>query len=256
MVLPDEIGDAAQDADRDRVMAWLDAGGSIDDVDSHGYTLVNCCICGDRDGEVVNDRHVALARHLIALGADVNIVVRAESGSTGVSASGALAPIHEICQRTRGHLAVLEILSLLLGAGANVNAGDLRNGDTPLYHAIIYQLPELSLAMVTKLLRAGASLDACRGDETAEDVLRWSESHRPNLTGDEHWKRLRALVAGVRKYGTYKKYMRAPHRDVLVCRGLAQRGKLRTDDPVLNFLARLGDNGVVWHVLSFWRATN
>ena len=50
--------------------------------------------------------------------------------------------------------------------------------------------------------------------------------------------------------------MRAPHRDVLACRGLAQRGKLLTDDPVLNFLARLGDNGVVWHVLSFWRATN
>ena len=28
------------------------------------------------------------------------------------------------------------------------------------------------------------------------------------------------------------------------------------NDPVLHFLARLGDNGVVWHVLSFWRATN
>ena len=183
-------------------------------------------------------------------------MVRAESGSTGVSASGALAPIHEICQRTRGHLAVLEMLSLLLGAGANVNAKDLRNGNTPLYHAIIYQQPELCLAMITKLLRAGASLDACHGDETAEDVLRWSESHRPNLTGDEHWKRLRALVAGVRKYGTFKRYMRAPHRDVLAVRGLAQRGKLRTDDPVLHFLARLGDNGVCWHILSFWRATN
>ena len=183
-------------------------------------------------------------------------MVRAESGSTGVSASGALAPIHEICQRTRGHLAVLEMLSLLLGAGANVNAKDLRNGNTPLYHAIIYQQPELCLAMITKLLRAGASLDACHGDETAEDVLRWSESHRPNLTGDEHWKRLRALVAGVRKYGSYKRYARSFHRDVLAVRGLAQRGKLSTNDPVLHFLARLGDNGVCWHILSFWRATN
>ena len=25
---------------------------------------------------------------------------------------------------------------------------------------------------------------------------------------------------------------------------------------ILNFLARLGDNGVCWHILSFWRATN
>ena len=64
------------------------------------------------------------------------------------------------------------------------------------------------------------------------------------------------VVAGVRKYGTYKKYVRAPHRDVLAVRGLAQRGKLATDDSVLSFLARRADNGVVWHVLEYWRATN
>ena len=51
-------------------------------------------------------------------------------------------------------------------------------------------------------------------------------------------------------------HARSFHRDVLTVRGLAQRGKLSTDDPVLNFLARLGDNGVVWHVLEYWRATN
>jgi hypothetical protein len=82
------------------------------------------------------------------------------------------------------------------------------------------------------------------------------ESGRPNLVENEHWRAIKRLVAGVRKYGTFKKYMRAPHRDVLAVRGLAQRGKLSTNDPVLHFLARLGDNGVVWHVLSFWRATN
>ena len=82
------------------------------------------------------------------------------------------------------------------------------------------------------------------------------EEGRPSLVENEHWLATKRLVAGVRKYGTFKRYMRAPHRDVLAVRGLAQRGKLRTDDPVLNFLARLGDNGVVWNVLSFWRATN
>ena len=73
---------------------------------------------------------------------------------------------------------------------------------------------------------------------------------------NEHWLATKRLVAGVRKYGTYKKYMRAPHRDVLAVRGLAQRGKLSTEHRALNFLARLGDNGVCWHILSFWRATN
>ena len=67
---------------------------------------------------------------------------------------------------------------------------------------------------------------------------------------------LKALFAGVRKHGTYKRYMRAPHRDVLAVRGLAQRGKLRTDHPVLAFLAKQGDNGVVWHILSYWRPDN
>ena len=66
---------------------------------------------------------------------------------------------------------------------------------------------------------------------------------------------LKALVAGVRKHGTYKKYMRAPHREFLAVRGLAQRGKLRTDHLALNFLARQGDNGVVWHILTYWRPT-
>ena len=113
--------------------------------------------------------------------------------------------------------------------------------------------------MITKLLRAGALLDgvdASNGGESADDILRRREANRHGLAGHEHLKRLRALVAGVRKHGTYKKYMRAPHRDVLAVRGLAQRGKLSTRDPVLHFLARLGDNGVVWHVLEYWRATN
>ena len=72
-MLPTEIGDAAQDTDRDSVMAWLDAGGSINDKDSVGFTLVNCCVYGSRPDMVVYDQHVALARHLIALGADVKL---------------------------------------------------------------------------------------------------------------------------------------------------------------------------------------
>ena len=59
-----------------------------------------------------------------------------------------------------------------------------------------------------------------------------------------------------------ERYMRAPHREVLLLRGLAMRGHLvprrRTRGAAewtaaAAFLARLGDNGVVWNVLSFWR---
>ena len=126
----------------------------------------------------------------------------------------------------------------------------------PLDLAIQHDPSTLRTRIVTELLRAGASLDACRGDESAEDIMQRRESGMPNLAEDEHWRAIKRLVNGVRQHGSYKRYARSFHRDVLAVRGLAQRGKLSTEDSVLNFLARLGDNGVVWHVLSFWRATN
>ena len=81
---------------------------------------------------------------------------------------------------------------------------------------------------------------------------------------DERVIAMKALIAGVRQHGTYKRYMRAPQREFLALRGLAQRGKLAVQigtygsrgHSALEFLARLGDNGVCWHILSFWRATN
>ena len=244
MTLPEEIGDAAQDADRDRVMAWLEGGGSINDVDAYGFTLLICCACGDREDGSVNAQHVALARHLIALGADFTLAT-----SCGYTA------FHYIVQRNGERQAVLEMLSLLLGAGANVNASD-SEGETPLYCAIWHASGAMRTTVITELLRAGVSLDACHGDNGAvEDVIHSAE-YDMDLEENEDWLATKRLVAGVRKYGTYKKYVRAPHRDVLAVRGLAQRGKLSTNDPVVNFLARLGDNGVVWHVLEYWRATN
>ena len=249
-MLPQEIGDAAQNANRDRVIAWLDAGGSINDVDEEGFTLVHCCACGKPGSADIGDKHVALLRQLIALGADVNIP------TTVLAGYGAHTALHQVARKKiyAERQDVLEMLSLLLRAGANVNARDNKD-QTPLFIAILYPC-ELRTTIITELLRAGASLDASNGDEAAEDIMQRYESGRPSLSENEQWLATKRLVAGVRKYGTYKKYMRAPHRDVLVCRGLAQRGKLSTNDPVLHFLARLGDNGVCWHILSFWRAAN
>ena len=34
------------------------------------------------------------------------------------------------------------------------------------------------------------------------------------------------------------------------------RGKLRTDHRALAFIAKQGDNGVVWNILSYWRASD
>ena len=98
---------------------------------------------------------------------------------------------------------------------------------------------------------ASGSLPYFRGIFEGESIFSYLSAEQ-----EVHWNEIKALVHGVRKYGSYKRYARTFHRDVLVVRGLAQRSKLSTNDPVLNFLARLGDNGVVWHVLEYWRATN
>ena len=92
------------------------------------------------------------------------------------------------------------------------------------------------------------------------------ETYEPRLLEYDHWLETKALIAGVRKHGTYKKYMRAPHREVLSCRGLVMRGYLapngtrRPRGPhkwkaAVTFLAKQGDNGIVWNILTYWRPT-
>ena len=52
--------------------------------------------------------------------------------------------------------------------------------------------------------------------------------------------------------GTYPAYLHEHRKQVLMLRCLATKGRAKTTDPVLNFLEQLGDNGVIWKVLSFW----
>ena len=259
MVLPVEIGDAAQDADAVRVQAWLDSGGDVNDRDHDGYTLTNCCTVGNLDNSHLDDEHVTLARYLIALGADVNIPEMID-GVEGIGAS----PLHH-ASRGYGGVASLDMIRLLLDAKANPNAKDqmgygtaTRKLVTPLFYAIDNMNPtsrDIRFSIARMLIRAGASLDSCKDDEPVEEVIKARESIVPTLSEDDCWLEVKALVAGVRQHGTYKRYMRAPHREVLAVRGLAQRGKLSTEHRALNFIAKLGERGVVWHILTYWRPT-
>jgi hypothetical protein len=82
-------------------------------------------------------------------------------------------------------------------------------------------------------------------------------SRRPNYVNDESFARCRELVAGVRAHGSFKAYVREPHRQFLRLRSLLVRGRAKVrgstkDSRRLERLARL-PNGACWHVLSFWR---
>ena len=115
--------------------------------------------------------------------------------------------------------------------------------------------PSCATGVGSATVKRGASLDECSYGRSAEEAF--NEARRiKNWADAENVRAVKSLLDGVRKHGSYKRYMRAPHRDVLACRGLAQRGKLSTEHRALNFIARQGDNGIVWTVLSYWRATD
>ena len=56
---------------------------------------------------------------------------------------------------------------------------------------------------------------------------------------------------GLREHGSYKRYLRAPHREFLRFRSLLVRGRAKTND-LNERIARL-PNGACWNVLSYWR---
>ena len=106
---------------------------------------------------------------------------------------------------------------------------------------------------------------------SADASLRDGETKFPALARNEAFLEAKALIAGVRACGgRWTSYCRLPHKEVLRLRSLFARGRAtlaraprRTlrcygaarHDPAVEFLVKLGDNGVVWKILEFWQAT-
>ena len=256
MVLPDDIALALSEGDLDTVEAYFedDSDGARDvDICAEGHPFTPLMQCARGNDDELTLGNVEVARYLLSRGASVD--KRTLTGQTALLIA---------CYTSHG--TVTEMVSLLLSAGADPNA---RNnfGRTPLNaHVEFCQTP--SVECVTALLRGGASLDRVRvrswdGHEFAFEETRSPDSDEEPETRDIFWPAVRALAAGVRRNGSFKRYLREPHREVLLLRGLAMRGhfvpRRRTRGTAewtaaTAFLARLGDNGVVWNVLSFWRA--
>ena len=98
--------------------------------------------------------------------------------------------------------------------------------------------------------------------------LEFAETVRPDVLRDDAFIAVRDLVASVRAAGSWKAHCKLAHKQVLRLRSLVARGRAklprtrrrspRSRDArqkrVLEFLMRQGDNGIVWNILSFWRA--
>ena len=110
------------------------------------------------------------------------------------------------------------------------------------------------------LLRAGASLDACCDDESAEEMLEavdWNDMakvHEPNYVA------LKKLFAGVRRAGSYKLWTRENVKALLRLRSLVARGRARdikrlrakTPREIALLLAPAFPNELFWNVMTYW----
>ena len=254
-VLPEEIRQAVTQGDFERVKAWL-AGGSASDPrsinarDHTDWTLLHWTVVSA--GNDITLGHIEFARYLISQG------VRVDAKSSEESTA-----LHFACGSITGGDIAAAMVSMLVAAGATVNMGR-RNGDPPLFS--IYHFSESSIDVVTILLRAGASLDfqhRLKGPQSFEEHLDHVIALEDDINLDpdqlEHVGAIRSLVASVRAAGSWKAHCRLPHKQILRLRSLVARGQMRerlATTRAIRFIVRQGDNGIVWNILSFWRATD
>ena len=289
MVLPADVATAAESGDVDAVRTWLDSqpdGGRerINEHDEYGATLLIACVMHANHP----DRRVALARLLLERGADVNRC----AADVHNDHMGQASPLH-CAAKTTAFLANSQMLPLLIAAGGNLKARTSSGGDgyieTPLgrllrylgYTGSTFQAgivrPGLPGA-VSALLRGGAELDeicvrAVSGASymSAEYLLQQARDHINSIPGtnpaiiagaNENFNEVRKMIEGVRGAGSWKAYIRRPHKDVCAVRGLVTKGFLAPPgggskyERAIAFVVKQGDNGIVWKVLSYWRADN
>ena len=280
MIIPVEIMDAACDGDIQTVVRFLDEGGDINAFDARGETLLRS----------VAYSHVDVCRVLVARGADPNrfgqnmlsplcqAILFADGGLSNPRQGGGAA----WSASPSG-----ELFHILVESGADLNARDSIRWGTDYSHeghgSLLARIlidfgdidfgdpddqdPSLFPEIVTALLRAGARVDSIFEDQGETYSALWclnlALAMGPELAQDEHYAKTRELIVGVYEDGSFKRFMRRPHRSVLRLRSLFARGRATPkkwsprgyDRRAIESLVKLPDNGILWNILSFWRAS-
>jgi hypothetical protein len=262
MVLSNELLEAARghgDAPFARITAYLDAGGDVDDADADGDTMLYFHVAYE-SGDVHADDPFRILRLLIARGADVNKRSR-YSGST---------PLYQACN-CENQAFGLGAIRCLIEAGANIDEKTCSGQfiETPLSTSLDWLRydnvgwDEIGLSYVSLLLRYGADLEKCWGeDKSAEDCLRHIENPDafPELEGVYHAQEPPPVVSEKEQFLACKKLiadergrrLKAKRKEILRLRSLLVRGRAKkSSDAILEPSFRLPD-GVLWNVLSFW----
>ena len=266
MVVLDEIRRARQegyDVVQD-TLAWFDT----DEYNNDAGAILLSDICNDH-GTI--DWDVDVARLLLSRGVDANYCERDDGWTL----------LHDAVSFSHNEY-TRKLYAALIGAGADVNARAGENYDfsTPLgallhdpgrhhvwvadgrmMNTIDPDIVHHYLETATMLLRAGASLDACCDDESAEDMLEFgewcdlAEVHEPNYVA------LKTLFAGVRRAGSWKLWTLEDVKALLRLRSLVARGRARerkvrtrrkTPREIALLFAPAFPNELFWNVMTYW----
>ena len=285
MSIPSEIMAAVRNGDTHTVLRFLDEGGDVNAYHYLGWTLLT---------HSAWHSNVELCRELLARGADPNIRQRDDTMASPLCEAilGAEGGVSKPFPRLVAAWSATpsgQIFQMLVESGADLNActyigwgGNFisyaHEGRGSLLARMLIYFGEkdeddhsLFLEIVTALLRAGARMHSIIEYQATGEMhsVSWCLGQAVELDSeleeyDEHFIEARELILGILVDGSFKRFMRRPHREVLrlrslVCRGHAALKKWSPrghDWHAIEFLVNPNvPNEVVWKILSFWRAS-
>ena len=266
-LLPPDVEYAASRASTQAIAEYFEAGGSADDTSAEGQPLLHLV-----QSALVGHRHAPAVRAVL------------DGGPRNVDAHWlGWTPLHRATAKTLTSLSrQLDIITMLVEAGADVNARTERSGRTPLLLAAAHSRSiggSRKSAIFRHLLTLGARIDICDdAGLTVDSILACSplldyddDDEWMGYQKQDHRKAIR-LVADVRAAGTWARYLHEPRVCLDVLRQLCSRGRaapqtyfflglpgthMRIHRRRQNLVARLFTElpaDVFRHAIGFWRS--
>ena len=266
-ILPPDVEYAVSRASSQAIAEYFEAGGSADDTSAEGQPLLHLV-----QSALVGHRHAPAVRAVL------------DGGPRNVDAHWlGWTPLHRATAKTLTSLSKqLDIITMLVEAGADVNARNERSGRTPLLLAAAHSRSiggGRNSAIFRHLLTLGARVDICDdAGLTVDSILACSplldyddDDEWMGYQKQDHRKAIR-LVADVRAAGTWARYLHEPRVRLDVLRQLCSRGRaapqtyfflglpgtqMRIHRRRQNLVARLFTElpaDVFRHAIGFWRS--
>ena len=266
-ILPPDVEYAVSRASSQAIAEYFEAGGSADDTSAEGQPLLHLV-----QSALVGHRHAPAVRAVL------------DGGPRNVDAHWlGWTPLHRATAKTLTSLSKqLDIITMLVEAGADVNARNERSGRTPLLLAAAHICSiggARKSAIIRHLLTLGARVDICDdAGLTVDSIL--GASPLLDYDDDDEWmgyqkqdhRKAIRLVADVRAAGTWARYLHEPRVRLDVLRQLCSRGRaapqtyfflglpgthMRIHRRHQNLVARLFTElpaDVFRHAIGFWRS--